>query len=117
MTIHTLLSNKAYSHKKVLEKLIAHRHDKDTMRVLAHLDHEIFEKDMEWIQKSYHSYAVEKQPLEYILGHVSFLGYDFMVDRNTLIPRPETEYMITAVVNEMKTRNQEQKIRNCLIDV
>jgi methylase of polypeptide subunit release factors len=102
MTIHSLLSNKAYSHKKVLEKLIAHRLDKNTMRVLAHLDHEIFDKDLEWIQTSYHSYAVEKQPLEYILGHVSFLGYDFMVDRNTLIPRPETEYMITAVLKELQ---------------
>jgi methylase of polypeptide subunit release factors len=107
MTIHALLSNKQYGLKKVLEKLIAHRLNKDTMRVLAHLEHEISETDMQWIQISYHSYAVEKQPLEYILGHVSFLGYDFMVDRNTLIPRPETEYMITAVVQELRDMRPE----------
>jgi methylase of polypeptide subunit release factors len=101
MSIQSLLSSKQYGLKKVLEKLIAHRLDQDVMRVLAHLDHEISDEDMQWIQKSYHSYAVEKQPLEYILGFVEFLGNRFMVDRNTLIPRPETEYMIEAVLKNL----------------
>jgi HemK-like putative methylase len=92
--------------------------NKDIPRVLAHLDDEISDKDLSWIQTSYHSYAVEKQPLEYILGYVEFLGNRFMVDRNTLIPRPETEYMIQAVVKELeKSRNSQFVIRNSLIDV
>lgn len=107
MSIHSLITNKNYPYKKVLEKLIAHRVNKDVPRVLAHLDEEISEEDLLLIQKSYHSYAVDKQPLEYILGYVEFLGYQFTVNKHTLIPRPETEYMIEAVVKELRGKRSE----------
>ncbi len=32
-----------------------------------------------------------------ILGHVKFFGNEFIVNENTLVPRPETEYMVQAV--------------------
>ncbi len=73
MTIRTILSNTQFSHKKVLEKLIAHRLDESVARVLSHLDLEISDEDMIWIQTSYNAYALDKKPLEYILGYVEFL--------------------------------------------
>lgn len=112
-TIQTLLSNPQYPYKKVLEKLIAHRLGQDIPRLLTHLDHEIFATDIQWIQTSYDQYAIHKEPLEYILGYVEFLGYRFAVSRHTLIPRPETEYMISAVVEHIQSSN----IQHTLIDV
>jgi release factor glutamine methyltransferase len=112
-TIQSLLSNPQYPYKKVLEKLIAHRLNKDTPRVLAHLDDEMFATDIQWIQTSYNQYAIHKEPLEYILGYVEFLGYRFAVNRHTLIPRPETEYMIQAVVAELNSK----QTPHILIDV
>jgi release factor glutamine methyltransferase len=48
--------------------------------------------------------------MEYILGHVDFFQVPFIVNENTLIPRPETEYMITAVTEytqeNLDTKNQ-----------
>lgn len=38
------------------------------------------------------------EPLQYILGDVEFMGYRFKVDRRALIPRPDTETLVTTVL-------------------
>lgn len=35
----------------------------------------------------------QREPLQHIVGSVSFCGYEIGVDRNVLIPRPETEML------------------------
>ena len=34
------------------------------------------------------------EPLQYVLGHTSFLGDRILTDRRVLIPRPETEVLV-----------------------
>lgn len=41
-------------------------------------------------------------PLQYIIGHTVFYGLPFLVDENTLIPRPETEELVAWVIEEIK---------------
>src|SRR5581483_6232033 len=41
-------------------------------------------------------------PAQYITGHQEFWGLDFVVSPAVLIPRPETEHVIEAVVELVK---------------
>lgn len=56
-------------------------------------------------------------PLAYITGHKEFFGLDFLVDKNTLIPRPDTEVMVEEVIKQLQYIEQTGKSQPLLIDV
>lgn len=39
-------------------------------------------------------------PIQYVLGHSSFLGNEFYVDSRVLIPRPETEELVDLLIKK-----------------
>lgn len=44
---------------------------------------------------------LEHVPIQYLLKHQSFYGYDFFVDERVLIPRPETERLVEMVIEQI----------------
>lgn len=53
------------------------------------------------------------EPIQYIIHETWFAGLKFYVDKNVLIPRPETEELVEWIVNELK--NQKLKVK--ILDV
>lgn len=87
----------------------------------TNMDQEISDEIIQKVVVAYKSYIEDKKPLEYILWHVDFFGREFVVNEATLIPRPETEYMITAVreyINNLKFEAWSLKSKkNVLLDI
>lgn len=115
MKIYECFGIKEFGFKKVVEKLLCHRLGVKPEKLIELYHNDLSESDFAWLQESYHSYSRDKKPLEYILGKVSFALLDFKVNEHTLIPRPETEYMIQAVDEYIKTWKPEGK--KVLVDV
>lgn len=47
------------------------------------------------------------EPVQYIIGHVEFLGLDIQVGKGVLIPRPETELLALEAVHQIKNEKPE----------
>ena len=57
---------------------------------------------------------LEGEPLQYVLGETVFMGHPFKVDRRALIPRPETELLVEAV---LKNEGLWHKELPCVADI
>jgi len=53
----------------------------------------------------------QKEPLAYIVGHREFWSLEFQVNRNVLIPRPETEGIIEHLLNLTGEKAGEKSMR------
>lgn len=46
---------------------------------------------------------LQREPVAYITGTVSFYGLNFMIDGRAMVPRPETELMVQKIIETAKT--------------
>ncbi len=80
-----------------LDLLISRAIKKPREFVLAHPECEIPEFKIKNLKLKI-SRRRRGEPLAYILGRREFFGLDFKVNKNTLIPRPETELFVEEVL-------------------
>jgi release factor glutamine methyltransferase len=52
----------------------------------------------------------KEEPIQYILGNTAFYGLPFLVDKNTLIPRPETEELVEWILEELQKTQERNQI-------
>jgi release factor glutamine methyltransferase len=97
-----------------LELIIAHAIKKSREFVLTYPEFAIA-KNHELRITNYVNRRIKHEPLAYILREKEFYGLKFKVNKNTLIPRPETELMVDLVIQEV-SKNYKLKTIN-LIDI
>ncbi len=97
MTLFDLIRDPQFRHKYVFQKIVCHLTGWERDTLIARYDEEISSELYDETLRLYNLYAIDHEPLEYILWYVEYGGLRFAVNRHTIIPRPETEYMIEAV--------------------
>lgn len=64
------------------------------------MDLEISDRDEQKIQKLI-SRRANNEPIAYIVGYKEFYGLNFFVDKNVLIPRPESEWLVEQTLKRI----------------
>jgi len=82
---------------------------RDRAWVLTHADAELTAKQNSefesWVER-----RARHEPVQYILGETEFYGLTFRVTPDVLIPRPETEHVVEAVLGRVE---REAAVRIC----
>ncbi|HLY62931.1 MAG TPA: peptide chain release factor N(5)-glutamine methyltransferase [Terriglobia bacterium] len=96
--LRTLLENHTPSAQLAADLLLMHVLDRDRSYIHSHPDIEI---SSEIVDRYFHLIAERAtgKPTQYITGHQEFWGLDFEVSPDVLIPRPETEHLVEAVLD------------------
>lgn len=87
--------------------------DVNPLELLTILDKEV-DSDIEKLYKSSLEALKENKPIQYVIGNVNFCGLKFIVNKNVLIPRFETEELVEQVVEYTKDLNKD---KNKILDL
>ncbi len=72
------------------------------------VDKELYEKFEKGIIR-----LLDGEPLNYVLGYSYFYGYRFIVNPDVLIPRPETEELVSLILSQYDEYFKGEKIKVC----
>ena len=101
------LAAKGVPDPQVAAELLAARLLKCTRGLLASaLEREADERHLEAMRRGMRR-LVDGEPLQYVLGEWDFRSLTLKCDRRALIPRPETEELVTRVLAHLRARGTE----------
>ena len=92
--------------KEAIKKLLIEFEYQDYTNLIMNYNNEI---SSHYFNKVIDKYINEKLPIQYILGYAYFYGNKFNVNKNVLIPRPETELAVEKAIEAIK-KNRYKKI-------
>lgn len=83
------------------ELLLAHALTRTRVFVLTHPEHPVTKRS----KKTYESLLARRnrhEPIALIVGRKEFFGREFIVNRHTLVPRPETELLVEKTLEHIE---------------
>jgi len=107
--VGVLTNRDVASPRLAAEVLLMHALECDRAHLLAHPERVLTPDEA----NQYHSFVHERasgKPTQYITGHQEFWGLDFLVSEAVLIPRPETEHSVEAVLELVRADSAIKKI-------
>lgn len=94
---YSLAENKK-KEKEALKLLFIDNMNINNSTYYEYLDKEISIDKKNILQKLFNKYLVENIPVQYILGYTYFYSLKFVVNKNVLIPRNDTEVLVEEVL-------------------
>ncbi len=84
-----------------VELLLAHVLSRSRLDLYLQLDRPLTAPELA-IFKTVFQRRLSHEPVQYITGETEFMGLSFYVDRNVLIPRPETEQLVERTLETVR---------------
>ena len=83
------------------EILLSHVLKKSKEFILGHPEFKLSKNQISKFRRLWEK-RLKHCPLAYLIGHKEFFGLDFYVNKNVLIPRPETEFLVEEAIAEAR---------------
>ncbi|HEY4094741.1 MAG TPA: hypothetical protein VGM33_04490, partial [Baekduia sp.] len=81
------------------EVLLAHALGVDRTALWLDPDREVTGDAARWFRDAVRQRTVQRVPVAYLVGHKGFRHLDLQVDPRVLVPRPETEHLVEALLD------------------
>jgi len=76
---------------------------------LAHTEHILNTTQLNQLDRNLQR-LLSREPLPYIIGKQAFFGLDFLVNSSVLIPRPETELLVSSALEWLKSHPNKRMV-------
>ncbi|MFB0526791.1 MAG: peptide chain release factor N(5)-glutamine methyltransferase [bacterium] len=83
------------------EVLLAYVLKIERLEIYLNLDCQVTEKELSAYEKLIER-RVGREPVAFIVGYKEFMGLKFFLNRDVLIPRPETEILVEKVIEKLQ---------------
>lgn len=87
--------------KRSSEHLLAHALGQKRLQLYLRFDQPVAEDELARFRELVRR-RLQHEPVQYIVGTTEFYGLEFVVSPQVLIPRPETEHLVEAVIDRLK---------------
>lgn len=91
------------------EILLANALGTERIKLYMDFEKEVAERELK-IFKDHIQRRIKREPTAYITGYQPFMSLNFKVNRDVLIPRPETELLVEDVIRTAKTINKKARL-------
>lgn len=105
------LNNENILESKIKVKMLLSNLIKKSKEYLLIHDDEIIEKEIELKFLEGIERLKKEEPIQYIIEKQEFFGMDFFVNKNVLIPQPDTEILVEEVLNIIQKKIQNKDIK------
>ena len=82
-----------------IKLLMQHVAQKESYEIVSSLDEALSAEQAAHFEAQARKYIEDNVPMQHLIGHEVFLGYAFKVNADVLIPRLETEELVTKVLD------------------
>lgn len=106
-----ILNRNNFEDSSIISKeLLCYTLNQNKQYLVINMDKEVDEKEYQQYKNNLKE-IIEGKPIQYITNKQEFMGLDFYVDENVLIPQPDTEVLVENVLEICKNIKNEQTIK------
>lgn len=95
----------------IARQLLAFTLNKDKQYLIINSDEKI-DENLYILYIKYLNEVINGTPIQYIINNQEFMGINFYVDNNVLIPQPDTETLVESVLNICKSAQKHNTKNN-----